>query len=225
MKIVMIADTHERHLALEGFMPEGDVLVCAGDFTMMGEEVYVRKFDEWLGGLPYQHKVVIPGNHELSFDEHKNEKYLQARNWLKNAILLVNQSAIIDGMKFYGMPDTPEFCNWAFNRTRTEMEAFTDQIPADTDVLVTHGPPFGICDALRRAERDPRTREITGYHPEHLGCLNLLEAVERVKPKVHVFGHIHGAYGKHDNGATQFFNASICNEDYRPTRQPQTVTL
>jgi Icc-related predicted phosphoesterase len=209
----MISDTHEKHLSLNGFMPEGDVLIHAGDFTMQGEPLYVNKFNEWLGTLPYSRKIVIPGNHELTFDEKFNPRYLEARAGITNATLLINQSIIIDGIKFYGMPDTPEFCNWAFNRTSEEMESLSQAIPNDVDVLITHGPPYGHLDQTR----------ING---DNLGCRKLRNRVDNIRPKVHVFGHIHGGYGKkEDIYGTTFVNASICTERYRPLNLPIVIEV
>lgn len=210
MRIVLIADTHERHRALNGFMPEGDLLIHAGDFTMLGEPLYVKEFNKWLGEQPYKYKVVIPGNHELSFDEVKNLYYLEARALITNATLLVNSSCIVEGLKIYGMPDTPWFHNWAFNFR--DMSNSVAAIPNDIDILVSHGPPFGICDQTRPDR-------------ESLGCRELRGRLDsELSPKLCVFGHIHGGYGVHKDWTT-FVNASICDEAYRPVNKPVVIEL
>lgn len=86
------------------------------------------------------------------------------------------------------------------------MKHVWDMIPSDTDILVTHGPPYGIGDSNGTV---------------NCGCKTLNETViERVKPSYHIFGHIHEGYGSWSNGQTVFINASICNQGYRPTRKP-----
>lgn len=213
MKIVCISDTHGKHKALDGFMPEGDVLVHAGDFTMDGNFKYVRLFNEWLGTLPYKYKLVIPGNHELTFDWHKNPMmHLEAARLMTNATLLNEQSAIIDGIKFYGSPITPYFCDWAFNRFRgAEIDAHWQKIPADTDVLITHGPPAGVLDR-------------PGRYGDQVGCEMLAQHLIRVRPKLHVFGHIHTPGEEVDYGIT-FVNASIVNEAYQPIYLPRVIEI
>ena len=76
------------------------------------------------------------------------------------------------------------------------------QIPRGLDVLITHGPPYGILDQTTPAE-------------EHLGCVELLEAVKAKKPRVHIFGHIHGGAGAYENRDTRFINAAHFDEQYQ----------
>lgn len=98
-------------------------------------------------------------------------------------------------------PWQPEFCNWAFNLPRGEklLEKWK-LIPSDTDVLVTHTPPFGRGDQV-------------GYM--NVGCEELAREVQaRIQPQYHVFGHVHEGYGKSSDGATIYMNASSCTHDY-----------
>jgi Icc-related predicted phosphoesterase len=119
----------------------------------------------------------------------------------------------INGVKFWGSPWQPWFHDWAFNlKTSTQLRSKWNLIPTDTDVLLTHGPPFGILDRTQR----------TG---ESVGCHELLLAVRRVSPKLHVFGHIHEGYGMKQVGETLFANASTCTLQYRPTNSPVVVDL
>ena len=86
----------------------------------------------------------------------------------------------IDNITFWGSPYTPEFLNWAFMYPRgTSSKLYWNLIADNLDVLVTHGPPFGILDE-------------TAPGKEHLGCEELLNAVKEKEPRVHLFGHIHG---------------------------------
>jgi Icc-related predicted phosphoesterase len=115
-------------------------------------------------------------------------------------------------VKLYGSPWQPEFFNWAFNLPRNgkEMKSKWDAIPKDTDILITHGPPFGHLD-------------IPGGQSIRVGCEMLRHRVDEIKPKIHVFGHIHGSSGYYYNGHTHFINASILNEQYLYTNLPVSV--
>ncbi|KKM07384.1 hypothetical protein LCGC14_1734470 [marine sediment metagenome] len=87
-------------------------------------------------------------------------------------------------------------------------------IPDDTDILVTHGPPHGILD-IPKPPAEVRK----------CGCKKLLSAVLRVKPKVHIFGHIHGGYGRVEQDGIQFINASVCTELYQPINVAQIIEI
>jgi predicted phosphohydrolase len=187
--IVCVSDTHGHHDITE--IPPGDILVHAGDLTMFGSLDEVAAFDAWLGTLPHPHKVVIAGNHDWCFQRFPDE----ARRRVKNAIYLEDSAATVAGLKFYGSPWQPWFLDWAFNLERgPELAAKWALIPADTDVLVTHGPPEGILDLTRRWVR--------------VGDADLLARVRQVRPKLHVFGHIHEAAGVDESDGTLFVNAS-----------------
>jgi Icc-related predicted phosphoesterase len=122
---------------------------------------------------------------------------------MTNAHYLQDQSVIIEGLKFYGSPWQPTFHNWAFNKDRGEkIKTEWDKIPSDTDVLITHGPPFGILDKT--------------VDNEKVGCEELLLAVNRIKPKIHIFGHIHENYGEIKLNGTHFINPSSCDYNYIP---------
>jgi len=207
MKLVLISDTHARHRKVN--VPDGDILVHAGDVTITGEFRVLEDFHTWLGELPHKHKIVIPGNHDFG-----------AENWHKlpftNGTLLLDEAVTVEGLKFYGSPFTPTFFDWAFMlpRGKTIYEKWL-QIPHDTDVLITHGPPYGILDWAP-------------YSKEHAGCHDLRNVVDAIRPKLHVFGHIHAGYGQHlygEDKQTLFVNASVVNEAYQPVNQPIVVEL
>ena len=167
-------------------------------------------FDQWLGTLPHPYKVVIAGNHDLLFETYPT----LARARLQNATYLENSGAQILGLRFWGSPVQPTFHNWAFNSDRgAPIRRYWKKIPADTDVLVTHGPPFGILDKT----------DILG---PHLGCEELSKAVARIKPRLHVFGHIHGGYGtKSTDGNLISSNCAVLNERYLLSNAPTVVEL
>jgi Icc-related predicted phosphoesterase len=201
MKIICISDTHNRHDTMPD-IPDGDILVCAGDHTGNGSLFQLIQFNQFLGTLPHRHKVFIAGNHDWCFQ--RNREASEAA--LTNAIYLEDRELIIEGIKLYGSPWQPEFYDWAFNLLRGEqLKAKWDRIPVDTDILITHGPPMGILDAVRGMR---------------VGCEMLLEAVERIKPQAHIFGHIHESYGLELKNGTTFINASICNGSYLPINPP-----
>jgi predicted phosphodiesterase len=202
VRIVCISDTHAQHRNL--VVPDGDVLVHAGDFTRSGSEKDVRDFDAWLGALPHRHKVIIAGNHDFCFEYDP-----AARGWISNAHYLQDEGLTLDGVRFWGSPWQPRFFDWAFNLDRgAPLRRVWALIPSDTDVLITHGPPFGILDTTSRGEP--------------VGCEELLGAVRRVRPRLHVFGHIHEDHGEQTLGPTHFVNASCCNLRYR-AEQPAIV--
>ena len=215
MRLILISDTHGLHYKMRHPIPEGDVLIHAGDFTDVGNLVDVRKFDAWVGSLGFKHVITIAGNHERKWDS--PEASLGAV--FQNVHYLQDSSINIDGINFYGSPWTPTFgYGWAFNADRgNAIQKYWNMIPEAgcVDVLITHGPPLGICD-----KTDGRYGP-----PEHVGCWDLRNAVEDSVPKVHVFGHIHNGYGQKQIGQTLYVNAAVCDEDYKPVNAPIVVDI
>jgi len=199
MRLVVTSDTHSLHDSIGG-LPDGDVLVHAGDFMNSGYDVQdILSFNRWLGDQPFRHRVVCAGNHDRYFEAAPQH----ARALLTNAIYLENAGVSLDNLSFWGSPYTPEFLNWAFMYPRGSSSRYWDLIPENLDVLITHGPPFGILDQ-------------TAPGKAHLGCEELRGAIERKRPRIHVFGHIHGSAGTFENEATRFINAAYLNELYKP---------
>ena len=204
MRIVCLSDTHGFHEGLD--VPDGDLLLHAGDATKHGSLEEVAAFNGFLGTLPHPHKVVIAGNHDWAFEKEP----VLARDLITNACYLQDEEAVVAGVRIWGSPWQPWFYDWAFNLERgPALVAKWDLIPTGTDVLLTHGPPLGHGD---------RT---TSGNPE--GCADLLEAIRRVRPRLHVFGHIHEGYGQTREGDTLCVNASICTVAYRPTNPPVVI--
>jgi predicted phosphohydrolase len=189
LTLVAMADTHGYHESLR--VPPGDILIHAGDLGRFGTLDELRDFDAFLGSLPHRHKIVVAGNHDWCFQRTPE----LARATLSQATLLCDEAAIVEGIRFYGSPWQPEFMDWAFNLPRgAQLAEKWALIPDDTDVLVTHGPPFGIGD---------RT-----WSGSHVGCEDLLRRVRQVRPRLHVFGHIHEGGGVYREDATVFVNAT-----------------
>jgi Icc-related predicted phosphoesterase len=203
MRIVLISDTHGLHRQLD--VPSGDMLIHAGDFTFYSKPPsIVSGFNAWLGTLPHRHKLVVPGNHEFVLEEPRN------RAAITNAILLVDSGVEIEGLKIWGSAVTSLY-GGAFGMSKPDdRKRHWAQIPEGLDILITHGPSFAILDHSRSSER----RE---------GCPYLLEAVFRVFPRVHVFGHIHHGYGTLATSDTLFVNASLMSEDGSLSRKPVVI--
>ncbi|XP_049961164.1 metallophosphoesterase domain-containing protein 1 [Schistocerca serialis cubense] len=243
VRIVCMSDTHSLTPHIRFDIPDGDIFIHAGDFTKCGREEEVIDFNNWIGQLPHKYKIVIAGNHELSFDETftqslnsspgdrtshtgysvvdkiptlgvPKENITEAittpnvKKCLTNCIYLQDEELVVYGLKIYGTPWQPEFCKWAFNVPRGApcLEKW-NKIPDDTDILVTHTPPIGHGDLCCSGVR--------------AGCVELLTTVQqRVKPKYHVFGHIHEGYGITSDGKVIYINASTCDINYLPTNPP-----
>jgi len=209
-KIVLISDTHTMHEQL--VLPQGDILIHAGDFTGRGKPWEVEEFFDWLDrqSKEFKHIVFIAGNHDMSF-EYKHPWVVDILKSLpENVHYLEDSEIVIDGIKFYGSPWQPEFFNWAFNLPRgTALAEKWDMIPHDIDVLITHGPPMNILD-------------YTARDMWNVGCLDLYNKVLNIKPKLHVFGHIHEGYGikKYDQEDIVFVNASSATLKYELTNKP-----
>lgn len=211
MKLVLIADTHSLHRKVA--VPDGDILIHAGDMTNVGDIHDVVDFAKWMQELPHKHKVVVAGNHDFCFE---NSWSNVAKGALADAgiVYLHDSGCEIAGLSFWGSPYTPVFMQWAFMRKRgSEILRHWDLIPNHTDILITHGPPMGLCDR-------------SSPSGENLGCADLRDAVDRIRPRLSVFGHIHGgAGGTIFAGGCLAVNASVVDEAYRPVNKVTTIEL
>lgn len=211
MKIVSISDTHMRHKGI--ILPQADVLVCAGDFTARGLLSEIEDFMKWFTAQNVKHKVIIAGNHDFLFERNNQV----ARGLMGRVHYLQDSGVTIEGKYFYGSPWQPRFYDWSFNLERGEpLKRVWSKIPVFTDILVTHCPPAGILD-----------KTLNG---EEVGCADLSDRVKIIKPKVHIFGHIHESYGtlikNYENGSTtKFVNAAICDRRYYPSHAPILIEI
>lgn len=206
VRLVLISDTHGMHEALD--LPDGDVLIHAGDVTAHGTLREVREFDRYLGSLRFRHRIVIAGNHDFCFEQQPAE----ARQLVTNATYLEDNLLELEGVWFYGSPWQPWFFDWAFNLHRgAPIRARWNLIPAETVVLITHGPPLGFGDTTVRGDQ--------------VGCEELDLVVRRIRPRLHVFGHIHEGYGQWSRDGTTFINASTCDIGYQPSNPPVVFDL
>jgi Icc-related predicted phosphoesterase len=218
MKITFISDTHTLHHKINEDLPGGDLLVHTGDLMNSGRNIEdIKSFCKWFDSLDqYTHKVFIAGNHDKMFQDDP-ERALEIVNSYKNIIYLQDNWVEVGSedkmVKIYGSPWQPWFYDWAFNLPRNGMSlaAKWEAIPDDTDILLTHGPAFGILDT------------VAGRAYDNLGCELLTERLERLQPKIHVCGHIHTGYGYDFKNSTHHFNAAVLDEQYDYTQVPKTI--
>lgn len=214
MRIAHISDTHGSYEQLSGWLEvlEADLIVHSGDFTAQSRNfAEISSFLNWFSELPIQHKIIVPGNHDWVFEIYDDGSKLHIP---KNIHLLIDESIVIDGIKFFGSPCTPAFNNWAFQLYEEFDNEFWRIIPDDTDVLITHGPAYGTLDT-------------TGLKDGlgHLGCKWLRDRIQQLQIKAHLFGHIHGGYGRKKLKHYEALNSSIMTETYRPLNMPQVIEV
>jgi len=220
-----IADLHGYYPTLEG----GDLLLVAGDLTARDSENEYLLFGEWILKQNYRCKIITCGNHDSLIE--KKHKYSHVCDDLRLPQMFINPFMLsgaeylcdsgteFNGLKIWGSPWTLTFeginpkCKAFTVETEQELADKWASIPDDIDILITHSPPFDILDELIEEGK-------------HAGSTALGHVLMRVRPKLHVFGHIHEAYGQ-----TEYFsgcisvNASHVNEDYQPVNPPIRVIL
>jgi Icc-related predicted phosphoesterase len=219
MRITFISDSHNKHNQITSSLPGGDLLIHAGDISSMGYKHEIQQFCKWFNSLEgYTTKVFISGNHDFGFQDKSNEskEIIDSYKWINYLQDEEMGLQIGDGpmVKIYGSPWQPEFHNWAFNLPRNgwELEQKWNDIPVNTDILITHGPAQGYLDKSGPPWNEPL-----------LGCELLVKRIKEIKPKIHVCGHIHGGYGYMFDGDTHYINASVLNEKYEYVNKPLTV--
>ena len=204
LRLVCLSDTHNHHDRLS--VPDGDVLLHAGDFTGGGTAREVEAFGEFLAGLPHREKIVIAGNHDFLFEREPE----RARSLLGDVTYLQDSGAHVAGLSVWGSPWQPWFHDWAFNLPRgAALAEKWELVPESVDLLVTHGPPRGILD--------------TTFDGRRVGCEELELARARIRPRLHLFGHIHEAYGTHRADGILSVNACNCDLCYRPVNAPVVI--
>jgi Icc-related predicted phosphoesterase len=221
-KIVAISDTHTKHGALT--IPECDILIHAGDFSHRGKLSEVANFAEWLAEQPAKHKVVIAGNHERTFDTNMGEFDATCRGIFKRSMgihYLEDTGIELEGLKIWGTPWTPRFCDWAFNGTRVIDEPFErgvtlteryNLIPNSIDILICHGPPYNLLDETCR-----------GDHPGSDEMLTVMARLDDLK--LFVCGHIHEGRGIDYHMGVPIVNACSVNSRYEAGHPPVIIHL
>lgn len=205
-RIVCTSDTHRMHMMLD--VPDGDIFIHAGDFTDWGSINDILGFSDWLAELPHKHKIVIAGNHDVKFETYPEISKAALKNACKDVIYLNNKMVEVEGLKIFGSPYTTRFAG-AFQLDIDK--EFWKNLPDGIDILVTHQPPYGILDKVL---------------DENTGSKGLLERVIEIKPKLHVFGHIHESYGKiKQRYGITFVNAASLNWRYNCLNKPIIVDI
>lgn len=220
--VTLISDTHAKHSMVTGDLPGGDILIHAGDFMTSGySPTEAILFFKWFDTLNnYDTKVFIAGNHDRWAQDrpeefkgiltgYKNIEYLED-DWMAVYHDGPNGDMPEENVRIYGSPWQPWFYNWAFNLPRNGpgLASKWEAIPEDIDILVTHGPAWGVLD------------DVEGRRGQHLGCELLIERIKEVRPKIHVCGHIHSGYGHYFDCHTHFFNAALLDEQYKYSHTP-----
>lgn len=207
MKLTVISDTHGDQEQLGRL--SGDVLIHCGDMFNLFEQRDddFERMDAWFGEQDFDLILCTGGNHDFELEKRAKD----VLNPFKNAIYLEDQSYEYGGLRFFGSPWVPDLYGHAFYADSDELEERWAAIPGDTDVLITHTPPAGILDVSSRGLV--------------LGCRHLFDAVSRISPKVHCFGHVHASSGTRHYGDTRYVNAALVNSRYQIKRVPFEMEL
>jgi Icc-related predicted phosphoesterase len=215
IRVCCISDTHTEAQNIRGGIPQCDLLIHSGDITYRGEYDKLLKFDDWGGKipLPKERKICIAGNHDKTFESDPEVARAHVTQWT----YLQDEAVEVLGLKIYGSPWSTEFYpdDWAFNHSRGEEAAARwAKIPEDTDILVVHGPPYGYGD--RTNARFKRT---------HVGCVDLANRLDIVRPRLTVCGHIHEDFGLFAAPWGLVVNACTMTDGYRPKRPPIVIDI
>lgn len=185
MTILHLSDTHGKHHLLKK-MPKADILVHSGDMSEDGTDSEVLDFLNWFCDLDFQYKIFVAGNHDFCLDGE------QIEGLPENCHYLCNSRVKIEDINFWGIP---YFLSNELNGNTAELMT---KIPQQTDILITHRPPYGVLDFEEN---------------NNFGCLNLLQSVQKIRPKYHLFGHVHASYGIVKSQHTTFVNASLVRKN------------
>jgi Icc-related predicted phosphoesterase len=204
MRIVCISDTHGQHGMLK--LPDGDMLIHAGDLTLRGTAEQINDSLAYFAKLPYKYKIIVAGNHDFGLEQKNPDIVIPP-----DIIYLENSEVIVEGLKIWGSPVSTPYYDWAFMWDEVRREALYKTIPHDTDIIINHGPAFGVLDWTRKST--------------NAGCEVLRRRISEIKPKLFVCGHIHEDYGVREIEATTFVNAAILNKQYQIANPAVIITI
>ena len=197
MKLLHISDTHNQHRTLQN-LPDADIIIHSGDMTDVGTENELLDFLNWFLDLPYKYKIFVAGNHDFGLHNATIDGLDE------NCYYLNNSGVTIEGVRFYGVPLS------VADDLSGDNEKNIRKIPKNTDILITHQPPYCILDLDETI---------------NFGDKTLLKTVLKVQPKFHLFGHIHKAYGIENNNNTTFVNAALLDEHYNMANKPVLLEI
>ncbi len=233
MKVLALSDTHDKHSELAGHMhsllhlnPDIRMIIHAGDAADAKDPLFnrqeLRRFLRWFESFDVEYKVFVPGNHDTSL-----EYFPSLLSEFPDVNFLVHQELLVEGIRFFGSPFTPFFDNWAYGIDRNSLESYWCQIPEGTDVLITHGPAYGIGDATNIGATFGQTK--------YAGDLHLLDRIRKIEPTHHIFGHFHDDtghfriknYGTYTIAElkTQFHNVSVLDTGRNPLNLPRIIQV
>lgn len=207
IKVAFISDTHGQHRSLN--IPEADVLIHGGDFTKMDRMDEYIDFNDWWKSLPHKYKLLIPGNHDSMIQRHPK----QARLHMEDVIIVQDLCAVLpNGLRVFGTPWVPTFGDWAF-MLPANSEAMWEKREKifDCDILVCHGPAYGILDKTTRGD--------------NAGCKLLLQKIREIKPQVFLCGHIHEGNGEEFVDDTRCINGAVLDERYQLVNEPKVFEI
>jgi Icc-related predicted phosphoesterase len=196
IRICAIGDTHRQHWNLK--IPKCDLFIFCGD-AEINSLLPLHDFNDWLGTIKATHKICVGGNHDSELERVGKE---ECKRLLTNCIYLENEFLYLDGFKIWGSPFSPMFNNWSFMRYDNDLKEIWATIPLETEILISHCPPFGILDQVL-----PRD--------DSQGSRTLKDRVKDVHPYLHLFGHIHEGFGQYTDGKTDYYNCSVLDEQYK----------
>jgi len=197
LKVVAISDSHRKHWDVK--IPKCDIFLFAGDAEIDGLNA-LHDFNDWLGTIKADHKIVIGGNHDCELERIGKE---ECKRLLTNCTYLENETITVEGLKIFGSPFCPEFNRWYFMRYDNELKEIWDKIEENTDIIITHGMPYSILDQVLPKE-------------ESVGSITLLNKIKEIQPKIFIGGHLHLNGGKkYTDYKTDFYNVSLLDDFYR----------
>lgn len=201
MKIAHISDTHNLHRQIKK-LPKADILVHSGDVSFGGTVEELMDFLDWFSALDYEHKVFIGGNHDYCLERASSK---EVQKFLPKDCYYLNGNGItINNIRFWGVPFFVE------DDISGEYYNLIKRIPKKVDVLITHRPPLGILDNAGNIS---------------FGCSELLDKITDIKPKIHLFGHTHDAYGMVEVENTRYYNGALVDEKYNLINEPLVIEI
>lgn len=213
LKCCHISDTHDTFQDISMLVPEDtNIVFITGDVTYHGKPEELDRLSVYLKKIvaKVDHVVLIPGNHEKGCEANP-QLWIDTMKSI-GVNFLIHESIEIEGYKMFGSAWTPYFGGWAFNYHRVSGREKWKNIPSDTEILLTHGPRYGILDFV---------------HGENVGCPDLGNKIdyELSDLKYHMFGHIHETHGKLQYSGVTYINSSIMNGNYKFLNKPHFFEL
>lgn len=228
IKIACLSDQH-------GFLPDtppADFLLISGDISPVydhsvsfQQQWFNGMFLPWLKKQPARYKCFCFGNHDF-YGEKLTPDYLngQLNHPMivpkSNIYYLHNTSIILDGIKIWGSSYSLRFYDWSFNIDEPDFAKVVDKIPSDTDIIITHGPPYGYGDWVYATEKE---EEWPGK--KHVGSPSLTKKIGEIQPRLTVYGHVHQGYGQYKIGNSLLLNSSYVGQDYKPKNKIWEIEL